>query len=99
MNNTPVFCDDTCTELRKEFVAQNTAAVESDDLALERARLVTRYGEGNVWTTDDLRHKFFIESFCAPFCAVVRRHDLAKGFVEFQHSPRLYFNFTISPCK
>ena len=86
--------DETETELRKDFVAQNTAAVQSDDPAAERARLSAIHGAENVWDTRELQTKFSVESFAAPFAIVTRRTDGAKGAVEFQHYPRFYFGFT-----
>jgi hypothetical protein len=91
---TPVFSDETCTELRKDFVAQNTAAVQSDDPVAERARLEAKHGKGNVWDTRELQENFTVSSFLAPFCFVTRKSDGVKGAVEFQHYPRFYFTFT-----
>lgn len=93
-NTTPVFNDETCTELRKDFVAQNTAAVISDDPEIERARLSEKYGADNVWDTRQLQEQFEVQSFLAPFCFVRRKRDGQKGAVEFQHYPRFYFSFT-----
>ena len=31
--------------------------------------------------------------FMAPFIGVERKSDGQKGSIEFQHSPRFYFNF------
>jgi len=96
MKDTPVFNDETCTDLRKAFVAQNTAAVQSDNPASERVRLEAKHGKGNVWDTSELQGIFKVISFLAPFCFVERKSDGAKGCVEFQHSPRFYFDFTQS---
>ena len=84
---------DTCEDLRREFVAQNTAAVQSDDPARERERLEAKYGVGNVWNTDQLTEAFEVRSFLAPFCMVTRKSDGARGCVEFQDRPRFYFKF------
>jgi hypothetical protein len=94
MNDTPVFNDETCTDLRKAFVAENAAAVESDDPIKERARLEAKHGKGNVWDTSELSQHFTVQSFLAPFCMVTRKSDGKRGAVEFQHSPRFYFTFT-----
>jgi hypothetical protein len=83
--------------LRRDFVAQNTAAVQSDDIEKERVRLETIHGKDNVWDTQQLQQNFSVQSFAAPFCRVERKSDNVAGYVEFQHSPRLYFNF--SPVK
>lgn len=52
------------------------------------------YGKGNVWDTEELSKEFKVTGFMAPFCVVERKSDGKKGSVMFQHSPRLYFNFT-----
>jgi hypothetical protein len=84
---------DETENIRREFVVQNSAAVQSDNPEHERVRLTEIHGSGNVWNTDELREKFDVVSFAAPFCSVVRKADGQKGFVEFQHSPRFYFDF------
>ena len=89
-----MFDDPTESDLRRDLVAQNTAAVRSDDIEQERARLEAKHGKGNVWDTQQLQQNFSVVSFMAPFCSVVRKSDGVKGFVEFQHSPRLYFTFS-----
>lgn len=45
------------------------------------------------WTTDEVREQFEVLGFMAPFVAVIRRSDGVKGSLEFNHSPRVYFNF------
>lgn len=45
------------------------------------------------WTTDELREEFEVIGFMAPFVAVRRKSDGAKGSMEFTHNPRWYFNF------
>ncbi len=56
-----------------------------------RAALEAQYGQ--VWTTDELADQFEAIGFMAPFVVVRRRSDGVKGSLEFQHSPRFYFNF------
>ena len=53
--------------------------------------LEARYGK--VWTTSELSETYEVIGFMAPFCVVRRRSDGVKGSLEFQHQPRLYFNF------
>ncbi len=48
---------------------------------------------GQVWTTDELARDFAVIGFMAPLVVVRRRADGVKGSLEFQHSPRFYFNF------
>ena len=69
------------------------AEVESNDETTERARLEAKYGVGNVWDSDELSGTFRVLGFMAPFCVVERKSDNVKGSVQFQHSPRFYFNF------
>jgi hypothetical protein len=48
---------------------------------------------GQVWDTQQLRQDFDVIGFLAPLVVVRRRADRVKGSMEFQHMPRLYFNF------
>ena len=48
---------------------------------------------GQVWDTDQVRELFEVLGFLAPYVVVRRRSDGTKGSLEFQHDPRLYFNF------
>lgn len=56
-----------------------------------REALEAQYGE--VWSTDQLREHFDVIGFMAPLVVVRRKSDGLKGSLEFQNSPRLYFNF------
>jgi hypothetical protein len=56
-----------------------------------REALETQHGK--VWDTDQLTEEFEAIGFMAPYIVVRRRSDGVKGSLEFQHSPRLYFNF------
>ena len=49
---------------------------------------------GQVWDTEELSQDFEPIGFMAPFVVVRRRSDGKKGSLEFQHSPRFYFNFS-----
>jgi hypothetical protein len=73
--------------LSREF----NAAIQSDDKTLERLRLEGTYGQ--VWNTDQARDTFEFDGFCAPYVTVIRKSDNVRGTLEFQHSPRFYFNF------
>ena len=53
--------------------------------------LESAYGE--TWTTEGLRRDFEVEGFIAGIVEVRRRSDGARGSLDFDHSPRLYFNF------
>lgn len=48
---------------------------------------------GQVWNTDQLAEDFEAIGFMAPLIVVRRRADGVKGSLEFQHSPRFYFNW------
>lgn len=85
---------DPTENYRRQWVAENNAAVESDDETKERARLEAIHGKGNVWDTQELQELFSVRGFKAPVCTVTRRSDGQRGAVEFQHRPRFYFNFT-----
>jgi hypothetical protein len=51
--------------------------------------------DGRVWDTAELAAEFEVLGFMAPFVVVRRRVDGQKGNLEFQHSPRFYFNFVV----
>lgn len=76
---------DTTQALRQQRMSQINADPGS------RATLEARYGQ--VWDTDELDRDFEVVGFMAPFVVVVRKADGVKGSLEFQHSPRFYFNF------
>jgi hypothetical protein len=56
-----------------------------------RAALEGQYGQ--VWDTNALRRDFDALGFAAPLVVVRRKSDGVRGSLEFQHDPRLYFNF------
>ncbi len=60
--------------------------------AAARGELEKRYGK--VWSTDEMSKDFTVMGFLAPLVAVIRIADGQKGSLEFQHSPRFYFNFS-----
>ena len=66
---------------------------EEVDDQLYKDTLIDVFGEENVWTTQELTQQFDVESFLAPYCFVTRKSDGVKGMLEFNHSPRFYFNF------
>jgi hypothetical protein len=45
------------------------------------------------WDTEQLKEEFEVHYFMAPFVAVTRKTDNVKGFLEFTHHPRWYFDF------
>jgi hypothetical protein len=48
---------------------------------------------GRVWDTGELTEEFQAIGFLAPLIVVRRSSDGTKGSLEFQNSPRLYFNW------
>ncbi|QDU29538.1 hypothetical protein ETAA8_46520 [Anatilimnocola aggregata] len=48
---------------------------------------------GKVWDTAELATDFIVTGFLAPLVVVRRKSDGQKGSLEFQHSPRFYFQF------
>lgn len=56
-----------------------------------REALEAQYGQ--VWDTNQLAADFQVIGFMAPLVVVRRRSDGVKGSLEFQHSPRFYFNW------
>ena len=58
---------------------------------MERIELENLHEE--VLSTSEAVEKYEFIAFCAPFVEVRRRADQKAGTLEFQHSPRYYFNF------
>ncbi len=48
---------------------------------------------GTVWDTQELQRDYDVAGFLAPYVSVCRKSDGQKGMLEFQHSPRFYYNF------
>jgi hypothetical protein len=67
---------------------------ETNEIEVVRQQLEEKYGA--VWNTKEVQQDFTVLSFLAPYVIVVRKSDGAKGRLEFQHSPRFYFNFIAS---
>ncbi len=57
---------------------------------LKRHLLVRR-----VWDTAQLSEELEVLGFIAPYVVVRRKSDGCKASLEFQHSPRFYFNFVL----
>jgi hypothetical protein len=47
----------------------------------------------DAMTTDEMRARYTVLGFSAPFVVVTRNEDGKKGSLEFTHSPRFYFNW------
>lgn len=77
--------NDATETIRRERLAEINVVPGS------REDLEAKYGQ--VWNTDELSEEFEAIGFMAPLIVVRRRSDGVKGSLEFQHSPRLYFNW------
>jgi len=64
-------------------------------MAIEHAEVRKQLEEihGQVWTTHEMMEDFQALGFQAPYVLVERRSDKVRGLLQFQHSPRFYFNF------
>jgi hypothetical protein len=78
---------DPTEAIRRERLAEINAEPAS------REALQAHYGQ--VWATQELAEDFEVIGFMAPFVVVRRKADGMKGSLEFQHSPRFYFNFVV----
>jgi hypothetical protein len=76
---------DPTEPIRRERLAEINAEPGS------REALEAQYGQ--VWDTQQLGQDFEVIGFMAPLVVVRRLADGRKGSLEFQHNPRLYFNF------
>lgn len=77
--------NDPTETIRRERVAEINLQPGS------REALEAQYGQ--VWNTDQLSEDFEVLGFMAPLVVVRRKSDGRKGSLEFQHSPRIYFNY------
>jgi hypothetical protein len=77
--------NDPTEQLRRERLVEINAAPAS------RQALEVQHGQ--VWDTQQLAEDFEVIGFMAPLVVVRRRADGFKGSLEFQHNPRMYFNF------
>jgi len=76
---------DPTEPLRRQRLAEINAEPGS------RESLEARYGQ--VWDARQLAEVFEFLGFMAPYVVVRRKADGVKGSLEFQHQPRLYFNW------
>ena len=45
------------------------------------------------WTTQELQDEFVVLGFMAPFITARRKVDGVEGTLQFNHNPRVYFNW------
>ena len=76
---------DPTETIRRQEVAEINAEPGSRE-ALEAQH-------GQVWDTKELQQDFDVIGFMAPYIGVLRKSDGAKGSLQFQHNPRLYYGF------
>ena len=82
--------DDT-EMIRREMVNEINSEVVSNEPDAERARLAAAFGA--VYDTKQLSSLFEVVGFMAPFVMVRSKKTGKTGTLEFQHSPRFYFNY------
>ena len=73
----------------ESYRRQRQAELNSGAVVVERLR--QQYGK--VWSTTEMIEEFDVKGFMAPFVVVRRKSDGKVGSLEFQHSPRYYFNW------
>jgi len=78
---------DKTEQIRRERLAEINAEPGS------REALESQYEQ--VWDIHELSQEFEVVGFAAPFVVVRRKSDGLMGSLEFQHSPRFYFNFVL----
>jgi len=76
---------DSTEPIRRQRLAEINAELGS------REALQAQHGQ--VWNTEELRRDFEVLGFMAPYVVVRRKVDGLRGSLEFQHTPRFYFNF------
>jgi hypothetical protein len=70
--------------------------MSNDDYDYEQARRNTleQAYPNDVYNTQELKAKFEVKSFAAPYVFVKRKSDGAEGFLRFEHMPRFYFGWS-----
>lgn len=76
---------DPTEEIRRQRLIEINTSLGGREL------LETRHGQ--VWNTEELARDFVVIGFLSPLVVVRRKADGVQGSLEFQHSPRFYFNF------
>lgn len=76
---------DETESIRRERLAEINAQPSS------REALEARFG--TVWNEAELAEDFEVLELVAPLVVVRRKCDAKKGTLDFQQSPRFYFNW------
>ena len=84
---------DETEPVRRARLVEINSAVESHNTEAERKRLENQHGQ--IWDAMQLAEEFDVVGFSAPYVGAKRKADGRKGSLEFQHSPRFYFNFVL----
>jgi len=75
-------------------MTDDTAAIRAAMIPGMPAELFARIEAGEeVWNTEQMRERFVVVGFLAPFVAVRRKSDGTTGTLEFTHQPRYYFGW------
>jgi hypothetical protein len=45
------------------------------------------------WNTEQLQREFTVHGFCMGMVDVTRKSDGVRGTMDFDHMPRVYYNF------
>ena len=77
--------NDPTESIRRQLVAE----INAD----QKSRETLGSLHGRVWNTVELARDFDVTGFAAPFVVVTRKSDGVEGSLEFQHHPRLYYDF------
>lgn len=77
---------DPTKSIRREMSAHINADPASREQLEEK--------HGRIWDTSEMRKDFEVLGFMSPLVVVRRLEDGVRGALEFQHSPRLYYDFT-----
>jgi hypothetical protein len=72
-------------------IARRQRAMELNRDPGSSSQLEARHGR--TWNAEELARDFEVIGFAAPYVVVRRKSDGTMGSLEFQHSPRFYFNF------
>jgi len=79
--------NDQTESFRREMV------IDINSQLMAKQELEARYGEGNVFDTEEVRERWEVLGFMAPFVAVRELETGTEGTLLFQHSPRFYFDY------
>ena len=66
--------------------------MRTDDIIEVRTSLEEKFKD--VMDTSEMTEKYNAISFMAPFVYVQRKSDGVKGYLQFTHMPRFYFNWS-----